>query len=88
MSNDDIVTRLHSSYFQMKHAGDVRTKNILDEAADEIERLRNLIKGVAEAVTNEGIMPSYHRKVMRKHRRQWPVLWSRIDDVLKEVGDE
>ena len=41
-----------------------------------------LTAALREAVENEGTHPEYHRAVMAKHRREWPVLWSAIDAIL------
>ena len=34
---------------------------------------------VREAITNEGSHPSFHRKVMRKHKEEWPTLWAALE---------
>ena len=43
------------------------------EAIDQLRR----------AVKNEGPMPEYHRRMMAKHRSEWPTLWAAIDAVLR-----
>ncbi len=40
---------------------------------------------VQEAITNEGPHPSFHRKVMRKHKEEWPTLWAAL---ITEDTDE
>lgn len=57
------------------------------EAADEIERLRVLIAGIQTAIFNEGRNPEYHQQVMRRHRSEWPALWSTIDKLMIEAKE-
>jgi hypothetical protein len=74
---DDIVTRLRKKY-----SGQLP---ICSEAADEIERLQNwelLARDIVQAVIDEGNVPAFHRKIMRRHRSEWPFLWDRIDKAI------
>ncbi len=53
------------------------------------DRVRAAIRRVIKAIEDEGCMPSYHRKVMRKHRSEWPTLWRALDDLRRSMkGDE
>lgn len=36
------------------------------------------------AIRDEGPAPELHRAVMARHRREWPVLWEALDDLLAE----
>lgn len=74
---DDIVNRLRAKY-----SGQLP---ICTEAADEIERLRSVISDIQKAVTDEGRSPAHHQKVIRKHRKEWPVLWKAIDKATKGI---
>lgn len=42
---------------------------------DALEMLR-------EAIENEGRCPRLHRRIMRRHRREWPALWIALDRVI------
>ena len=35
---------------------------------------------VREAITNEGPEPRLHRKIMKRHAREWPTLWKILLD--------
>lgn len=37
---------------------------------------------LAAAVRDEGRAPEFHRRVVNRHRREWPALWAAIDQVL------
>lgn len=37
---------------------------------------------VQEAITNEGPQPRLHRKVMKRHQKEWPTLWTAL--VIRE----
>ena len=52
------------------------------------DRWKELAEGLAEAITNEGISPEYHHKVMARHRSEWKVLWKRIDAILEAVRND
>lgn len=41
--------------------------------------LRYLVRDVVEAINIAGPNPDRHFRVMRKHRKQWPFLWKRVD---------
>jgi hypothetical protein len=47
---------------------------------DPVEQLRH-------AVTDPGVNPAYHRRVMAAHRREWPLLWAAIDRLLEKPKD-
>lgn len=84
---DDIVTRLREHALEgiwdfTKCSWDIQ------EAADEIERLRTIIQDIANAVTDEGIKPGYHKQQVNYVRTMWNPLWQAISKALKEVSDE
>jgi len=56
----------------------------IEQLQVERDTLRNLIKDIHEAVYNEGKNPRFHRRVVAKHRFEWPYLWSKIDRALYE----
>ena len=75
---DDIVTRLREH--QNPHYP-------LDEAADEIERLRAIIQDIANAVTDEGRKPGYHKQQVNYLRTMWFPLWQAISKAVKEMDN-
>lgn len=46
------------------------------------------VQRIVDAIKNEGINPQYHRRVMRRHRRQWGVLWSALDALVRKYEEE
>lgn len=40
------------------------------------------------AIEDEGPVPSYHRRIMRRHRDEWPTLWRAIDALLARSPSE
>jgi hypothetical protein len=55
----------------------------LMRSEEEIHRLRQLINEVKEAINFDGPVPEYHRHLTRKHRSEWPRLWSALDELTK-----
>lgn len=45
--------------------------------------LEKAVEDVREAIENEGPVPEFHRKVMAKHREEWPTLWRALDSLLR-----
>jgi hypothetical protein len=77
---DDIVTRIR------KHQCTVDFRcPCADEAADEIERLRAIIQDIANAVTDEGIKPGYHKQQVNYVRTMWFPLYEAISKAVKEM---
>lgn len=58
------------------------------DAADEIELLRSRLNEIVWAVINEGKVPTYHRAIVKKHRKEWPYLWKQIDKAVKVMRNE
>lgn len=54
------------------------------DAADEIEDLRNKILQLEEAIKNPGPNPKFHHAIMKKHRKEWKTLWDAIDSLIKK----
>lgn len=91
--SDDIVTRLRMSADLIDGFPKALAKNLfptgwLSEAADEIERLREIIQDIANAITDEGIKPGYHKQQVNYVRTMWNPLWQAISKAVKEVQDE
>lgn len=42
------------------------------------------IEKIRRAIENPGSHPAYHREVMTRHRKEWPVLWRAIDELMRE----
>jgi hypothetical protein len=40
-------------------------------------------KQIRAAVEDPGPHPEFHRRVLRKHRAEWPTLWEAIDRLLE-----
>lgn len=57
-----------------------------DSLRSERDELQKLIDDIANAVNDEGVYPPHHRKVMFRHRSEWPFLWRRIDKAIKKVN--
>lgn len=51
----------------------------------ENRRLLSCIEQLKSAINDEGPNPRYHNKIMKKHRRDWPVLWEAIDRLVKDA---
>jgi hypothetical protein len=49
------------------------------------DKWKKLAEDLAEAITNEGESPKFHRSVMKKHRSEWPTLWGRIDKIMAAI---
>lgn len=49
------------------------------------DKLKKIADEIRQAVENPGLRPEYHAVLLRKHRMQWPSLWSGIDKLLKEL---
>lgn len=37
------------------------------------------VAAIIAAIEQPGRSPAYHRAIMSRHRREWPVLWRAID---------
>ena len=92
MSNDDIVTRPEQKidfveYLRLWASPDGNDQAVRDlhKAADEIERLRQIIKDISATVIDEGINPAHHQKIMTTVKTQWPDFWERIEVAVKEA---
>ena len=90
---DDIVTRLRGEANRLRFVASgtslvVVSPSLQDEAANEIERLRNAIIKIDRAIKDEGKVPSYHRAILKKHRGEWPTLHNAIDEAILVVRGE
>jgi len=117
---DDIVTRLRIEDYPLLKFGNHQdwctALGIMDEAADEIERLRAeydfahkmwgkaieegrkqapeidrlraIIKDIANAVTDEGSKPGYHKQQVNYLRTMWFPLWQAISKAVKETQSD
>jgi hypothetical protein len=86
--NDDILTRLREHITDTSDTWDItRLVWDLDDAADEIERLRSAINKIEQAIVNEGKVPAHHRKIMKRHIKEWPTLHIAIGEAIGEIHD-
>lgn len=49
---------------------------------NEKELYKQCLQQILNAIQDEGMVPQYHRHVLRKHRSEWPVLWKAIDSAM------
>jgi predicted RNase H-like nuclease (RuvC/YqgF family) len=52
---------------------------------DENETLRTIIQDIANAITDEGIKPGYHKQQVNYVRTMWNPLWQAIGKAVKEM---
>ena len=45
--------------------------------------LRAIVYEVVRAITVEGKHPPTHRRIMAKHRAEWPTLWRALDRLVE-----
>jgi hypothetical protein len=54
----------------------------LQKMTEERDEWESLVRSIVDAVMNEGPSPEFHRKIMRRHRSEWPFLWDKIDKAI------
>jgi len=47
------------------------------------DELIAIVLKIADAIENEGKAPWYHRRVWKRHRKEWPALWEGLDDLMR-----
>lgn len=40
------------------------------------------VQAIIDAIRNEGPVPAWHRRVMNRHRADWPTLWAALDNLM------
>ena len=75
----DEIERLGELLFQEIYRG--------QEKLDEIEHLRGIIQDIANAVTDEGIKPGYHKQQVNYVRTMWFPLYEAISKAVKEMDN-
>lgn len=55
----------------------------LMRAEEEIAKLRKALRGIENAIIEEEKMPSYHKKVIDRHRMEWGALHIAIDKAIE-----
>ena len=80
---------------QSSHYGKLIDRSYNDRKDEEIARLKELVRfqnlqlnGIYRAVMDEGSHPEFHRALMKKHRKEWPVLWTNIDFALETLAQK
>jgi len=48
--------------------------------------IKYLVDDLSSAIANQGPSPEKHRRIMRRHRRQWPTIWRKIDRLVEWRG--
>lgn len=56
--------------------------SVADDCDTCARRRDEAIDGIRRAITLEGPAPVLHRRIMRRHRNEWPTLWAHIDALL------
>jgi hypothetical protein len=47
--------------------------------------LADALLQIHRAVRTVGPAPRYHRRILRRHRREWPALWRAIDNAVNLI---
>lgn len=50
-------------------------------------RMAEAVDRIRRAIDDEGPDPVRHRRIMAKHRREWPTLWAALDELLDPRSD-
>lgn len=53
-----------------------------------MNEMEEAIRQLKQAIFVEGVVPYYHREIMKKHRKEWPTLWAAIDKLIEVENDE
>ena len=65
--------------------------SLLVDEVSTIRRARRIVNAlvpVLEAIVDdEGPHPELHRKVMAKHREEWPTLWAALDGLWAAIEE-
>ena len=83
----DEIERLRKLSFHDIYFGQLKLDEI-EYLEEENKRLRTIIQDIANAVTDEGIKPGYHKQQVNYVRTMWNPLWQAIGKAVKEVQDE
>lgn len=60
---------------QLRHERDLRSRRLA--------LLTEQVHLVRQTVMFEGANPEHHRRTMMRHRAEWPLLWSALDELLR-----
>ena len=58
----------------------------IESIRKERDRWHNLCLELSYAITNMGENPKWHKRIMESHRKEWPFLWKKIDNIVNTVG--
>jgi len=61
---------------------DLKAEN--EKLWDKIAEQDEVEGDLRSAITVAGPRPDIHRRIMRRHREEWPTLWKAIDNLLRE----
>lgn len=105
--SEDLVFRLRNA--EAPRDGSSLLCDLADEAANEIERLRQfndelfihyrheldenerfykIVLDIYDVITNEGTNSRHHRRAISRIKRQWPLLWKKIEAAVGEMEDD
>lgn len=54
------------------------------EVKRQNDRLNECIDNLLRAIEEPGRDRFYHKRVLRMHQREWPLLWKRIEELRQE----
>jgi hypothetical protein len=52
------------------------------------DRAGKALGSLVRAIRDPGRVPRHHWRTMAKHRREWPVLWEAIDELVAAYDNE
>lgn len=57
------------------------------EIKRENDQLKQSIENLLRAIEEPGRDAYYHKRVMRMHKREWPLLWKRIEELKQQINN-
>lgn len=53
----------------------------------ELIYIKSRIWQIKQAIQNQGPKKTYHQKIVKKHRKEWPTLWVGIDKLIEHYDN-
>jgi hypothetical protein len=85
--SDDEVARLQAELDSHDMVAYKNLRRLYDIKVQKLRFAEQQLDGIRKAVTDEGSHPEFHRKVMKKHKREWPFLWRAISFAMLQQAD-